>query len=149
PNRRIASKRQRNTGPGGIRPVVLGLLIALTLAASAIRFSGISRKFYWIDEVSSSFVITGNWPSRIEPRLEQQDGKVVHVSSLLEGLEAKHQEGAGDLMKSLSQDDPHHCPLYFLVAQKWAALFGSKPSSLRALASLFGALSVPAFGWLA
>jgi hypothetical protein len=53
------------------------LLFFVLLVASLIRLYGLDRKFYWIDEVSSSYVITGNWPEKIESILEQETGKII------------------------------------------------------------------------
>ncbi len=130
-------------------PLKISLILCSLFAAGAtLRVSGLDRKFYWIDEVSSSFVITGNWPSRIDAELEKQTGKIIRVASVLEILESPNAAGTVDLLRSLAKDDPHHCPFYFLLLQKWAVVFGAKPGILRLPSALFGALSILAFAWL-
>ena len=124
------------------------LILCLIVASSGIRLSGLERKFYWIDEVSSSFVITGNWPDQIEQTLSPQYGSIGSVGDVLDALEAHNHQSSADLLRSLSNDDPHHCPLYFLIAKQWASIFGPKPQSLRLLAAIIGSMSVPVFGWL-
>ena len=125
----------------------LYLLIIFAIAAM-IRIYGLDKKFYWIDEVSSSFVITGNWPEKIDDKLTNSHGKTITAGDVLDALEKDPDFNSSNLLSALAKRDPQHSPLYFLVAQKWAAVFGSRAENLRLLASLFGILSLVAFTWL-
>lgn len=124
------------------------LLFFVLLVASLIRFYGLDQKFYWIDEVSSSYVITGNWPEKIESSLEQETGKIISSEVVLAAIEKNANFVSYNLLSSLAKRDPQHSPLYFLAAQKWAFIFGTQSHNLRMIAAVFGALSIAIFGWL-
>src|SRR5207253_4912527 len=52
------------------------------------------------------------------------------------------------LTSDLLERDPQHSPLYFVLAQRWAAIFGASPKSLRMASSVLSFVGIPIFAWL-
>lgn len=124
------------------------LIFLVLIVGSFIRTHGLDKKFYWIDEVSSSFVITGNWPEKIDVELSNTHGKVIPSGLVLDALEKNADFNSLNLLSALAKRDPQHSPLYFLAAQKWGLLFGTRAENLRMLSSLIGIFSLLVFAWL-
>ncbi len=125
------------------------LALFLILTAAFVRLIGLDKKFYWIDEVSSSFVITGNWPESIDTVLGPNYGKAISVGTVLDSLENHANFSSARLLSDLKNRDPQHSPLYFLIAQKWSLYFGARPENLRSLSVVIGIVSLVSFAWLA
>tara|TARA_B110001454_G_scaffold158569_1_gene147896 strand:- start:33607 stop:35196 length:1590 start_codon:yes stop_codon:yes gene_type:complete len=125
--------------------IVASLLLGLSLF---VRVYNLDGKFYWIDEVSSSFAITGHWPEHIEQQLSQKVGQIISIGQFQDFLEHKPISDTGPLVSSLLKRDPQHSPLYFILAQKWATIFGASPQSLRMASAFLSFLGIPIFVWL-
>lgn len=125
-----------------------GIILFLLTIALVARISNLDKKFYWIDEVSSSYVITGNWPEQIEDEVNKISGQIITIGQVQNVLEQRPSSDSSQLVSSLLKRDPQHSPLYFLIVQKWAAIFGAKPESLRMASSLLSFAGVAIFAWL-
>ncbi len=132
------------------KPSIHSILLILLITGFGVfaRTSHLNTKFYWIDEVSSSFIITGNSPEVIDHGLSSLVGKSANVQVVLNFLESDLNATSKDLIVDLAIHDPQHSPLYLLLGQKWAQAFGAQFSTLRILAALLGALSLPCLAWL-
>lgn len=100
-----------------LKVYVIAFFLVISIG-SWIRLQGLDKKFYWIDEVSSSFVITGNWSEKIEEKLEKTQGKIISIGQVLDAIEKDVDFNSLNLLSDLAKRDPQHSPLYFLVAQK-------------------------------
>ena len=129
------------------RYFLIFLSIVFLLIGSVLRISRLSQKFYWIDEVSSSFVITGHWPEYLAEEFSKFSGKIVQISQVIEIFEHKPYINSEYLISSLLERDPQHSPIYFVLAGIWAHIFGAAPGILRLLASILGILTLPALIW--
>lgn len=125
-----------------------GAVVFLLCLALWVRVSNLEGKFYWIDEVSSSFVITGHWPEYVEAELAKTSGQIDTIGKFQQTLEQHPDLDMARLTSDLLKRDPQHSPLYFILAQKWAAVFGAKPESLRMVSSLLSFVGIPIFAWL-
>lgn len=127
---------------------ILILSLILLSLAFFVRVSNLERKFYWIDEVSSAFVITGHWPEYIEKETEKYAGQIISIGQYQQILEQKPNSDTGQLISVLLKRDPQHSPLYFMLAQKWATVFGAHPKSLRLVSAILSFIGIPIFAWL-
>src|SRR4051794_33793568 len=126
-----------------------GVCISLVLALGlGIRLTGLERKYFWLDELNSSFVITGHWPPFVEQELSRYSGQMIRVGVALGVLEQMPNRAPLRLVGALAANDPLHCPLYYLLAQEWSKHFAAGPKNLRLLASLLGVAGLPLFFWL-
>jgi uncharacterized membrane protein len=124
------------------------LAVIFLILAFFVRTSNLDKKFYWIDEVSSSFVITGHWPEFFETETNKITGQIVSIGEYQKIFEANPNLSTGRLVSDLMVRDPHHSPLYFILTQKWAGIFGASPESLRLSSALLSFIGIPIFAWL-
>jgi uncharacterized membrane protein len=132
-----------------LKPLISTLAFLLVFMLGAyLRLQGLDTKFYWRDEVSTSFVVTGHSYSFIGAALDAIEGQRRTTGEVLSALEQNPDTNPLRLLRDLWQNDPQHLPFYFLVAQQWTEFFGADAPALRLLAAMFGILSLPLFTWL-
>ena len=117
----------------------LGIWFAVGLA---LRFTNLTLKAAWMDEVATTIFSLGNY-SRLIPLNE-----VINLEQILRPLTVRPEATAQDVVSYLLIED-NHPPTYFVLAHWWMKLFPSVNgyASLwgeRSLSALFGALAIPA-----
>lgn len=81
--------------------------------------------------------------------LEQSfGGQVVPLSELQAYQHFNPDVSTVQFLKNLAADNPHHPPLYFLLARLWVQYFGDSITALRSLSAVFSVFSLPLMYWL-
>lgn len=111
------------------------------------RLYHLDRKVMWSDEIFSQIRITGLTESEIDTASSKM-GDVESLRSYLADAESR-KKGEGATIRSLVTEDPHHSPLYYLIAGWWFAAFGDSVSSARLLSAILGMAALPCIYFLA
>lgn len=111
-----------------------------------LRFNGLDKKAYWLDEVATSFRIAGSTIVEVDQQL--YNGKIVGIDDLQNYQRPNPAKSWNDTIDSLVIDDAQHPPLYFVMVRFWAELFGNSPATIRILSVLISLLIFPCFYWL-
>jgi len=125
------------------------LLLVWVAVGTGLRFSHLTAKPPWMDEVATVIFSLGNSSHTIP--LNQ----VVGLEDLLRPLQPNPQAGIGSVVQHLFAED-NHPPVYFMLAHAWMKLFSPEDGvasvwAARSLPALLGVLSIPAtfmLGWL-
>jgi len=110
------------------------------------RFDGLGKKVFWHDEVFTKFFSSGYQSHEWEEALFT--GKVVDAKDLQKYLHLNPERSLTDTVRGLMREDPHHPPLYYLLARLWAEAFGDSIATLRLLSAYLSLLAFPAIFWL-
>ena len=118
------------------------LLLFWFAVGTILRFINLDAKPPWTDEFSTLVFSLGN--SFLNVPLDQPIG----IDILLQPLQPRAGAGVQDVLKHLFTES-NHPPLYFILTHLWLRLFPTDAGLVsvwgaRALAALFGAMSVPA-----
>lgn len=122
------------------------LFITLLVLGIYFRLCGLGNKIYSHDESYTSmyaagyrggFVFTSLW-----------DGKTKTTEDIQSFLKPGNDRGVSEVIQLLAYYSPHQVPLFFVMEHLWMKTFGSMPEATRALAALFGLLSIPSIYWL-
>ncbi len=130
-----------------LQPLIILLIIAITLGIG-FRFFHLNKKVYWHDEVFTSLRAGGF--NIIDIHQELFQNQIIPAQQLQKYQEIKPQSTFVETLKSLTIEDPHHPPLYFLMARLWMQKFGSSVTASRSLPALISLLSLPliyVLGW--
>lgn len=122
------------------------LFILILVSGIFLRFNGLDKRIYWLDEVATSFRIAGFTIAEVSQQL--YDSKVVDVNYLQKFQKPSLERNWGDTINSLVVDDAQHPPLYFVMVRFWAELVGSSPAMIRILSVLISLLVFPCIYWL-
>jgi uncharacterized membrane protein len=113
-------------------------LFAVGLVGVALRFHGLSSRFFWADEVVTDVRLSGY--TFVQVFHEFYDGKLHTVAQLRRFTGVHDGRGVDATVRSLAAEDAQHPPLYYIVTYYFAKAFGSSAAELRAPAAIFGAL---------
>jgi uncharacterized membrane protein len=124
------------------------MIIALAVLAGVFfRSYNLDHKVFWDDEIYSALRVDGYTEAELVRRAHE-----FRTAGELRALLHSPAPGTGDTplatIAALASEEPHHAPLFYLLARSWAHLAGSSLFSMRALAALFGVLELPAAYWL-
>src|SRR5271163_3407170 len=109
-----------STFPPALTRLVLLFAGLLILAGGTLRFVGLGEKFYWVDEVNSSIHAVGTTKADIAAILASNASKMVSLGFLRDLIERPADGNAlAAPVSALIRDDPHHPPLYYLLARAW------------------------------
>jgi len=129
------------------QPIVILLIITITLGIG-FRFFHLDKKVYWHDEVYTSLRVAGFNRTDIDRELFQNE--IIPVKQLQKYQQIKPQSTLIGTLKSLTIENPHHPPLYYLMARFWMQKFGGSLTASRSLPALISLLSLPLIyilGW--
>lgn len=130
-----------------VRKVAPAALLALVLLLGVFfRFYRLDEKLLWHDEVATRVFAAGYTPE--DWRDELRTGRVFDVAELQHYQRATPERGLSHPIAGIAADDPHHPPLYYILAGLWVACFGDGIGTLRALSVLFSLGTLPAMYWL-
>jgi uncharacterized membrane protein len=116
-------------------------LVALLVLGICFRFVALDHKIYWHDEMYTSMRAAGFTRSTIDEAIFQN--RFVSVAELQQFQQIKPNSSIVDTVQSLSQEDPQHPPLYFVMARYWMQAFGSSMFASRLLPALLSLISLP------
>ncbi|MEO0757131.1 MAG: glycosyltransferase family 39 protein [Cyanobacteria bacterium J06648_16] len=119
----------------------LRVAIALILLLGIVfRFTNVSHKPYWHDEVFTTVRVVGYTGPEIEAAVLAQP--LVRAADLQRFQTLPADRGWGDTFASLATH-PEHPPLFYLLARAWIGVTGTTPTALRLLSVAFSLLSLP------
>ncbi|NEQ41449.1 MAG: glycosyl transferase family 39, partial [Okeania sp. SIO3I5] len=122
------------------QPLVILLIIAITLGIG-FRFFHLDKKVYWYDEVHTSLRVAGFNRANIDQELFQN--QIIPAQQLQKYQQIQPQSTFIGTLKSLAFENPHHPPLYYLMARLWMQTFGGSLTASRSLPALISLLSLP------
>ncbi|HEY9603823.1 MAG TPA: glycosyltransferase family 39 protein [Allocoleopsis sp.] len=148
-------KQMAITSPPNLRNAFNGLLppnwlrviiISLLILGLFFRFVNLDRKVYWIDELYTSFRVSGY----TEPAIVRQvsENKIFTADELQKYQHLNSDKNVTDTVKGLITEEPQLTPLYFVMARYWARLFGDSIASMRSLPAVTSVLVFPCIYWL-
>ncbi|MEG5046553.1 glycosyltransferase family 39 protein [Microcoleus sp. B4-C1] len=123
------------------------LIISVLVIGVLFRFANLDRKFYWIDETYTSLRVSGYTEAEIIKEISYQ--KITSPADLQKYQQINSEKTLRDTLNSLATEDPHHPPLYYVLARYWAQWFGTSVAAMRSLAAVISLLVFPAIYWLA
>lgn len=129
------------------QPLIILLIIAITLGIG-FRFFRLDKKVYWHDEVYTSLRAAGFNRTDIDRELFQN--QIIPAQQLQKYQQIKPQSTFIGTLKSLTIENPHHPPLYYLMARLWMQKLGGSLTASRSLPALISLLSLPLIyilGW--
>ncbi|MDP8965756.1 MAG: glycosyltransferase family 39 protein, partial [Cyanobacteriota bacterium] len=128
-------------------PVWLRFFIVILLFFGIFfRFVNLDQKVYWIDEAFTSLRVSGYTEAEVVQELS--NAGIVGIESLQKYQRPNSDKGIIGTINSLAIEDPHHPPLYYLIARFWAQCFGNSVAVMRTLPALFSLLALPCIYWL-
>ncbi len=108
----------------GTHQTKLRFLIAILLVLGIFfRFADIDRKVYWLDETFTSLRISGYTESELVADFSTP--RITSIEILQKYQRLSPERGVDDTIKSLELEDPHHPPLYYVMARFWVQAFGN------------------------
>lgn len=128
--------------PSWLRVIIISLLIL----GLFFRFINLDRKVYWIDELYTSFRVSGH----TEPAIVQQvsENKIFTADELQKYQRLNSDKNVTDTVKGLITEEPQLTPLYFVMARYWAKVFGDSIAAMRSLPAVTSVLVFPCAYWL-
>jgi uncharacterized membrane protein len=121
-------------------------IIILLFLGIFFRFVNLDQKVYWIDEAFTSLRVSGYTEAEVVQELSNTG--IVGIDSLQKYQRPNSDKGILGTINSLAIEDPHHPPLYYLIARFWAQCFGNSVAVMRTLPALFSLLALPCIYWL-
>jgi len=122
------------------------LIVAVLVLGIFFRFFNLDNKVYGHDETYTSLRISGY--TTTEVRRQIFNGRVVNKEAFAKFQRPNPDKNLGDTVKSLAIEDPHHPPLYYVIARLWAQIFGTSVTAVRSLSVIISLLVFPCFYWL-
>ncbi len=117
------------------------LITILLVLGIFFRFVSLDQKVYWIDEAFTSLRVSGYTEAEVVQQVS--NAPLVSIEALQKYQRANAEKSVVDTIKSLAVEDPHHPPLYYVLARFWAQWFGNSVAAMRSLAALFSLMALP------
>ncbi|MGC9524614.1 MAG: glycosyltransferase family 39 protein [Limnospira sp.] len=121
------------------RLLMFVLIVAIGIGV-AFRFVALDRKVYWHDEVYTNLRSAGFTAEEVSADLFGD--RIFSPPELLQYQRPKPDSTAADTIESL-KSNPHHPPLYYLIARGWMKGFGGSIFASRLLPALISLISLP------
>ena len=121
-------------------------LILLVAISIFLRFTDLSHKVYWVDEVFTSLRISGYSENDVSQKLFS--GSLLSPSELKKYQYPALEKSAFDTIQGLAENEPQNTPLYFIILRFWTQLFGNSIQVIRSCSAFFSVLTIPAIYWL-
>ena len=129
------------------RRLLTVILLALILGLGIFfRFYNIDKKIFWHDEIYTQLHVAGYRSQEWKQALFT--GKIISIQDMHKYLHLDPQRGLSDTILTLATNDPHHPPLYYMIARYWAMAFGDSTTTYRLLSAFLSVLAFPAIYWL-
>ena len=121
------------------------ILGTVVLLGFFFRFTNLSSKVFWVDEVATAVRISGYTISTVTNDLLQQD--IVNQETLLSYQTVNSARTINDSIDALTKS-PEHAPLYFVMTRFWMQWWGNSITVMRSLSVIFSLLILPSTYWL-
>lgn len=123
------------------------LLVGLSLAVGIVfRFTNLDHKVYWYDETFTSLRISGYLGREVRAELATQ--QPFSLATLYKYQHVNPDRTVYHTLTTIILDDPHHGPLYYILARLWAGWVGDTVFWLRLFTALTSLLAFPCLYWL-
>ncbi len=122
------------------------LIVVLLVIGIFFRFVNLERKVYWHDETYTSLRISGYTVKEVKQQIF--NGSVITGTYFNKYQRPNPQKNLGDTIKSLAVEDPHHPPLYYIIARFGVQIFGNSVTAIRSLSAFISLLVFPCIYWL-
>jgi uncharacterized membrane protein len=122
---------------------VIAVLLALGLF---FRFVNLDKKIYLLDEMLTSFRISGYSAKELSEDL--LGGREITVQDIQKYQRINPERSLLHTIGSLAIEDPKQPPLYFILARVWAELFGDSIRAIRSLSAFISLFVIPSLYWL-
>lgn len=120
--------------------------VALAVALGiTFRLVHAETHLFWGDEAYTALRVSGHWDSEFR---EIFNGSTYRRADILQFQQFDPQRHYTDTVAGLATEEPQHAPLSFVLDRLWASISGSSIASLRAVAVLFGVVTIAAVYWL-
>ena len=119
-------------------------LLAVILLGFFFRFTNLSHKVFWVDEVSTAVRVSGYTVSEVTNSLASQD--IVGRDTLRAFQTINPSRTLKDSLDALIQS-PEHAPFYFLLTRFWMQLWGNSIIVMRSLSAIFSLCALPSLCW--
>ncbi|NJM72977.1 MAG: hypothetical protein HC862_24115 [Scytonema sp. RU_4_4] len=117
------------------------LIVVVLVIGVFFRFLNLDSKVYGHDETYTSLRISGY--TKTEVRRQIFNGRVVNKEAFAKFQSLHSNKSLGDTLKSLAIENPHHPPLYYVIARLWAQIFGTSVTAIRSLSVIISLLVFP------
>jgi uncharacterized membrane protein len=122
------------------------LIVTILILGIFFRFTNLGQKIYWIDETFTSLRVSGYTEEEV---VNQVSNAPLSSIEFIEKYQHPNAErGLMSTINSLEIEDPHHPPLYYVLARFWSELFGGSVAVMRSLPAIFSLLALPCIYWL-
>ena len=129
----------------GSSKVTFTLLIGAILLGLFFRFTNLSSKIFWVDEVATAVRVSGYTISEVTNSLLQQD--IIDRDNFLFYQTTDSGRTFADSLAALSKS-PEHAPLYFILTRFWMQWWGNSIAVMRSLSVVFSLFVLPSLYWL-
>ncbi len=125
---------------------LLWMAIATVGVGIILRFSGLSERVYWIDEVATSIRVAGYSFQEVAQTLYQ--GQPLTPETILRFVSPAPDRSVGEMLHSLGIEDSQHPPLYYFLTFFWMRLVGHSPAAMRSFSAILSVVAIPLLFWL-
>lgn len=125
---------------GGLPRRLVIVLMIVIVVGTLFRFVNLDRKVYWHDEVFTNLRSAGFTRDQVDGELFSD--RIFFPPELLQYQRFKPDSTAADTIESLKRN-PHHPPLYYLMARGWMQGFGGSVFASRLLPAVISLISLP------
>ena len=123
------------------------LLIILLVIGIFFRFANLGQKAYWYDEVSTSLTVAGYTETEIVQSHNTTDDPI-EPKFLQKYQSISPEKSVSDTIRRLVEENPHHPPMYYIIARFWGKIFGTSILAMRILPAIISLLAFPCIYWL-
>lgn len=110
------------------------------------RFLHLDRKVYWHDEAFTSLSLSGH---SVEEVIRQgSTAGPVPFAALGRFQRLDPRKSLVDVVRTLTVNEPHLPPLYWVLLWSWAHGLGDSVAAVRGLSAVFSLLTLPLLFWL-
>ncbi|MEH2064543.1 MAG: glycosyltransferase family 39 protein [Nostoc sp.] len=122
------------------------LIVVLLMLGVFFRFFNLDGKVYWHDETFTSLRISGYTENEVRQQIF--NGRIITKESFAKFQSPNMEKGLINTIMSLETEDPHHAPLYYVIARFWVEIFGNSVTVIRSLSAFISLLIFPSIYWL-
>lgn len=120
---------------------IQAIALALVILGTIFRFTNLGQKNYWIDEVFTSLRLSGY--TEEEAIQETFQGQILSRDDLLKYQQINRDRGLNYTIKSLTIENAHHPPFYYILVRFWIKFFGDSIAVTRSFSAIVSLLTLP------
>ncbi|MEL6927942.1 MAG: glycosyltransferase family 39 protein, partial [Cyanobacteria bacterium J06600_6] len=120
-------------------------LLVILLLGFLFRFTNLSSKVFWVDEVATAVRVSGYTIPEVVDSLSAQD--IVNRPALMSFQTINNDRTFSDSLNAFRQS-PEHAPLYFILTRFWMQWQDHSIAMMRSLSAIFSLCALPCMYWL-